>query len=258
MVQLSKTLLIARTTFREMLKSKILWNVGVIGLLMAILTYVSSEFTFGAPLRVAIDIGLASLSLSSYVITLLIGVSLIQKEEDSRTIYLIISRPASRTSFLVGKILGVVAFLALNVFLLCCCTVAIVLLLGGKISPLVATAMLFSVMEAVMLLCVVVLLSLVANPALTLMGAVLVLVAGHAVVETSGYAFVKSRPWLQQVLDFYHLVLPGFYRFNLKDLVLHQEAVSTGQVLYVTLYWLCYSCGLVSASAWILNRKNLD
>lgn len=258
MEQVQKTLVIARYTFLEMLKSKMLWNVALLGAFIAVCTYVASEFTFGVPTRVAIDLGLGSLSLSSYSIALLIGIGLIRKEEDSRTIYLIISRPVSRTTFLVGKVLGLIFFLILNLALLCLLTIGVLLMLGGGVDPLILTAMAFSMLEATLLLCVVVLLSLMVNQAIALMVSLILLVAGHAMGEVLVSSFVANRPWIKPIIEFYHLVLPGFYRFNLKDFVLYQKQIPFQQIALVFTYGVCYSLGLITASAWVLNRKNLD
>ncbi len=258
MLMFTKALIVARYTFQEMLKSKILWNVALLGFGIALMTFVAAEFTFGVPDRVALDLGLGSLTLSSYGITLLIGINLIRKEEESRTVYLIISRPVSRVAFLIGKMLGVSTFLVLNLFLLSLVTVGVVLSLGGNISSLALTAMFFSMLEAIMLLSVVVALSLLANQAIALMGAILLLVVGHAINETQSILYVQLRPWLSNVVELYHLVLPGFYRFNLKDLVLYQQELATDQIVRTFFYWLFYTTGLISCSAWILNRKNLD
>jgi ABC-2 type transport system permease protein len=256
--QFFKSYLIARYTFKEMLKGKILWNVAVFGFFIALLTYVATELTFGAPARVAIDLGLSSLSLSSYFISLFVGINLIRKEEESRTIYLIISRPVTRVSFLVGKILGVTSFLALNLLILSLLSLSVVLLIGGFITPLALWAMFFTMLESVLLLCVVVTLSLISNQAISLMGAILLLVVGHAVSETANYQYVVMRPWLKSVINLYHLVLPGFYKFNLKDLVIYQGSFSLEQIMRVILYWAFYSIGLISVASIIIKKKNLD
>lgn len=258
MSQLKQSLTIAQYTFKEMLKSKILWNVAILGLIISIATMIATEFTFGVPSRVALDLGLGSLSLSSYVIAILIGISIIKKEEESRTVYLIISRPVKRASFLIGKIIGVSGFLSLNLVLLSCVTIAVVLILGGTIDQLVLVSMFFSILEAILLLCIVVLFSLVSNAAITLMGAVLILVTGHAISETTQILYVTTKPWLKLIIDSFNIILPGFHRFNLKDLVLYQQDVPMNQIDLVIAYWFFYTFGVVCLSSWILNKKNLD
>jgi ABC-2 type transport system permease protein len=258
MSQVAKTYIVAKYTFKEMLKSKILWNVALLGLGIAVVTFVASEFTFGVPHRVALDLGLGSLSVSSYGIAILIGLGLIKKEEESRTIYLIISRPVSRVSFLAGKLLGVCSFLALNLFILSLITIAVVKFIGGEISSLVLFAMLFSCLESTLLLLVVVFLSLIANTALALMGSILVLISGHALAETTKILFVTTKPWLKTIVDALNFVFPAFHRFNLKDYVLYQNTIEVQQLLMVVFYWLAYVLGLFFLSALIINKKNMD
>jgi len=258
MSQLVKTWTVARYTFREMIKSKILWNVVLLGIVIAIITFVAAEFTFGVPHRVALDLGLGSLSVSSYGIAILIGIGLIKKEEESRTIYLIISRPVSRVSFLAGKLLGVSSFLVVNIFILSMVTIFVVKTMGGEISSLVLFAMLFSCLEATLLLLVVVLLSLIANTAISLMGSIMVLIIGHAIAETTKILFVTTKPWLKTVIDSMNFVFPALHRFNLKDYVLYQNTIETSQLLMVVGYWFAYMMGLFFLAALIINKKNMD
>lgn len=258
MRQLEKSLIIAKYTFREMLRSRILWNVVVLGAIIALMTFVATEFTFGVPQRVALDLGLGSLSISSYGIALLIGIGLIKKEEESRTIYLIISRPVSRISFLGGKLLGVSGFIVLNLLLLAFITLVIVSLLGGSITPITLFAILFSIFESILLLVLVVMFSLFSNTAIALMGAVLALVAGHAISDTAKILFVTTKPWLKMIVDGLNFIIPAFHRFNLKDYVLYQNTIEISQLLFVSTYWLFYVGGLFCLSSIIIMKKNMD
>jgi ABC-type transport system involved in multi-copper enzyme maturation permease subunit len=256
--QVAKSLVVARYTFHELLRSKILWNVLVLGLFIALATYVATELTYGVPQRVALDLGLASLSLSSYFIAILIGIGLIKKEEESRTIYLIISRPVHRISFLIGKLFGVSLFILLNLSLLSAVMIAVVLVLGGGADTLVYTSIIFSMLESVLLLTLVVLLSLISHQAIALMGSLLLLVVGHALGETGSIALVQATPWLKKVVSFLNYTLPNFYRFNLKDYVLYQQVIPLEQIFWVISYWLFYFLVLLISASLIISKKSMD
>ena len=101
MKELEKIYHIAKYTFVEIYKGKILYNVLLIGIGLILLTYVASEFTYGVPSRVALDFGLGTLYLSSVGIALFLGATLISKELENRTVYMILSRPLKRSSFLL-------------------------------------------------------------------------------------------------------------------------------------------------------------
>src|SRR5690606_33901991 len=148
------------------LKSKILLNVGFLGLGLLIVTYVASQFTYGTPTKVALDFGLGALSLSSVGIAIFFGANLLAKEIDQRTIHMIISRPVPRYAFIVGKLLGLCIVLAINVLLLSVLTISIYFLAGGHYDSLLSWSIIFTFLEAMLVLFVVILLSLITSQTL--------------------------------------------------------------------------------------------
>ena len=130
MRELSKISTIAKYTFREIIKSKILVNVLILGIVLLGATYVAFSFTYGEPARVALDFGLGMLTLSSVGIAIFIGVGLLSKEIESRTVYMIISRPVPRYAFITGKLLGLAGVLILNILLLTALTLSLYFLTG--------------------------------------------------------------------------------------------------------------------------------
>lgn len=254
----NKALVIAHYTFKELLKSKILLNVFVIGLGLMLAVYVATEFTYGVPERVAIDFGLGMLSVSSLAISLFLGVTLLSKEIESRTIYMIVSRPVSRNSFIIGKIMGLMGIQLINVFLLSSMTLASSYFLGGQMTPLLFWAVGFILVESFLLLLLVALVSLFANTVLTVLLCVVILVLGYAIPETKGLLFVQRRPLIGFLLDAYHFVLPAFYKLNLKDFVLYNKDLPLSYLIPSLGYGLIYSTAILFLIMAIFKRKNLD
>ncbi len=253
-----KIQIIAFYTFKELLKSKILINVFFVGLLLMVMTYVATEFTYGVPERVALDFGLGMLSLSSIAISLFLGVNLLSKEIDSRTVYMVIARPVPRYAFILGKIIGLVGIQFVNVFLLSLMTLVVTYVLGGNISSLILWAIGFTFLESILLLLVVVLMSLLANNILSSLISVVILLLGHAVKETQGVGFVQNNPFVKTILEIYHFILPGFYKLNLKDFVLYKTALPLEYLFSSLVYGLSYSAFLLLVIIFIFNRKNID
>ena len=255
---LDKILIISKTTFKEIWKSKILINVFFIGLAMMVVTFVATEFTYGVPERVALDFGLGMLSLSSIGISLFLGVGLLSKEIDSRTVYMVISRPVPRYSFILGKILGLMGIQIVNVFILSLMTISATLLLGGQISELLIWAIIFTLIESLMLLLVVVLISLLANTVLSVLLSVVLLLLGHIIRETQEISFVANNPILVKILDFYHFILPAFYKLNLKSEVIYKSQISSSYIVMSGGYGVLYSLFLLLMIVYFFNKKNLD
>ncbi len=258
MLSLSKIQTIALFTMRDILKSKILLNVFLIGLALMLLTYIAAEFTYGVPERVALDIGLGMLTISSLGIALFMGATLISKEIDSRTVYMIISRPVSRSSFILGKVVGLLAVLVINILLLSTMTLIATSLLGGKIDELVWWAIGFILIESLLLLLVVLFFSLISNTILSIIMSLVLLFLGHAIQDTQSLSFVQERPLLGTLLKIYHLFLPGFYKLNLKDYILYDQSLPFSYLSGSLIYGMAYSFFLIFIIITIFEKKNLD
>lgn len=253
-----KIYIIAFYTFKEILKSKILLNVFFAGIALMVVTYVATEFTYGVPERVTLDFGLGMLSLSSLGISLFLGVGLLSKEIDSRTVYMIIARPVPRYAFIVGKLIGLMGIQFINVLLLSLMTLAITSFLGGEMNSLIFWAIGFIFLESLMLLLVVVLMSLIANNILSTLISLVILLLGHAVKETQNVLFVKNNPAIEELLKFYHFVLPGFYKLNLKDFIIYKTSLPFSYLGSSLIYGMLYSAFLLCMIIFLFNRKNLD
>ncbi len=253
-----KILIVASYTFKEILKSKILLNVFFIGIGLMVVTYVATEFTYGVPERVALDFGLGMLSLSSLAISLFMGVSLLSKEIESRTVYMIISRPVSRFAFIIGKILGLLGIQFLNILILGTLTITTTVLMGGKIDPLTIWSIGFTFLESLMLLLLVVFVSLFANTILAVILSVVILLLGHSIRDTQQISFVQNTPLLNHALDAYHFILPAFYKLNLKDFVIYNKTLELSYLMQNLAYGVLYSVFLLLMIVFVFNRKNLD
>lgn len=254
----SKTLIIARYTLKEAIKSRILFITLLVGIAIMVVTYVATEFTYGVPEKVALDFGLGMLSLSSLGISLFLGATALSKEVESRTIYMVISRPVSRWKFIVGKIMGMIGMITINVMILSLMTLTCSYFLGGTIQELIFWAIGFNLLECILLVLLVMFFSLFSNSFLSSVAAFTILVLGHAAKDTQNLVFVQARPFIKTVLEFYHLVLPAFYKLNLKDFVIYNHKLPPAYMLQSALYGVSYSLFLFFIIIFIFNRKNLD
>lgn len=254
----SKFLVVAEFTFKELLKSKILLISCFIAFALVVLTFVATEFTFGVPEKISLEVGLSLLSLSSLGIALFMGIRLLPQELESRTVYMVISRPASRASFITGKIVGVIAVLFINILILSLTTMLMTFLIGGEITPLFYTCVIFNLFESILLLLVVVLFSLIINSTLAGAAAFLVLLLGHAVKQTQNLMFTENREIFQVLLKFYHFVLPAFHKLNFKDFVVYERTIPLDTQFSALAYGLLYSLAIYLLILLIFNKKNLD
>ena len=257
MIYRNKAFIVAYYTFQDLLKSKVLVNVVLIGLGLVLMSFVASEFTYGVPERVALDFGLGALSLSTVAIAILMGVGLVSNELESRTIYMTLSRPVSRMSFLLGKSLGMGLIFIINILILSALTIGFYLYLGGKLVPLILWSIAYTTLEAFICLFLVILFSLITNKALSVILALALYMSGHAVNANIIERF-KSSPMASFLLEKYHYILPGFNKLNIKDLVLYQENLEFSFLIQTLGYGCCYLLGLILLTCAIFERRDLD
>jgi ABC-type transport system involved in multi-copper enzyme maturation permease subunit len=100
------SLLIARNTFREATRDRVVAGVVVAGLALLALTQAASSLAMGESRRFTVDLGLSGISVLGLLVILLTGTSLVAKEVERRTIYNLLSRPITRPAYLVGKWIG--------------------------------------------------------------------------------------------------------------------------------------------------------
>src|SRR5512136_35955 len=106
---------IALNTFRENVRDKVLYNLVIFAFLLIASALILGELSIGQEVKIIVDLGLASVSLVGGMMAVFIGIGLVYKEIDRRTIYNIVSKPVERYQFLLGKFLGLLMTLSVNV-----------------------------------------------------------------------------------------------------------------------------------------------
>lgn len=249
---------IASITFKQLSQGRLLLNTGAVGLGLILLCLIATKFTYGVPHRVALDIGLGLLSLSSAIIALSLGVGLISKEIESRTIYVVLSRSVARETFLLGKFAGLIAVMGINILILGAATLTAFYVLGGRIDSLVLWAIFYILLEAELILLMTIFFSLFANKVLTIIITLTLWFLGHAIYDVLDSVYVNSIPWLKTLLEYYAYFFPAFYKINLKDFVLYEQTMPWSYLLNGTIYAAAYSVAIILFSCLIFNKKSLD
>ncbi|MDQ3181925.1 MAG: ABC transporter permease, partial [Acidobacteriota bacterium] len=106
---------IARNTFREAVRDRVLYNLVLFVLLITASAVFLGELTAGQEVRTIVNLGLNAMLLFGVFISIFVGVSLVSKEIERRTIFAIFSKPIGRGEFIVGKYLGLCLTLLVNV-----------------------------------------------------------------------------------------------------------------------------------------------
>ena len=251
-------LTVTKFTFIEVYRSKLMVSLLFLALGLIVITYVASQFTYGASAKISLDVGLGVLSISNLIIAIFIGATLLSKEIEQKTLYMIISRPVTRAAFITGKILGLSSVLFLNSLVLGVLSALLYVNNGGVIQNLFWWTLYFSFLEALTVLIFAVFFSLITNTTLSVVYSIGIFIVGHAINETSKTFFLKASVLLKGILNISFFVIPNFYRLNLKDFLLYQQDISLNYLISTQLYIYLYLIALMTTVILIFKNKNLD
>lgn len=245
-------------SFKQLMQSKLLYSAFVLSLIILFLVYVSYQFTFGVPGRVALEVGLGFMSLSSYALSLFMGVTLIGSEKKNRTLYMILSRPVARWSYLAGKVKGGSLFLLIYLAIVAFFISLSLYFLKIDISFSYILTLLFLYLEGVLILMMTVFFSLILAPAFSLMASLIFLLVGHSLGDLLMTTQVRENPLLSPILKIVDAIIPNFYRFNLKDHLFYNAFPDSQTLWYNFWYGLIYIVLFYLLSSMIFKKLNLD
>lgn len=109
---MGRILAVAINTFREAVRDRVLYGVLGIATFVLVFTLVLAEVSLDQQKRIVLDVGLASISLFSVLVSVFLGSSLLYKEIERKTLYVILPKPIHRYEFLLGKYFGIVLTVA--------------------------------------------------------------------------------------------------------------------------------------------------
>src|SRR5688500_6910036 len=126
---------VALHVFRDSVRDKVLYSIVAFAVLLMAVSYLIGQLTAGEDLKIIKDLGLAAMSLLGLFIAIFIGVGLVAKEMDRRSIYAVLVKPVRRHEFIIGKYLGLVGTLVVNLAVMAAAYYVVLVYMGWKLHP---------------------------------------------------------------------------------------------------------------------------
>jgi hypothetical protein len=248
---------IALNTFREGIRDRILYLLLAFALLIIGASRFVSLLTVGDESKIIKDLGLSAISLFGLLTAVFVGVSLVFKEIEKRTVLTLLAKPVSRWQFVAGKYAGLLAVLGLNVVLMSAVLAGILLFRGESPLPLLPAELLILV-ELALITAFAILFSSFSNPVLSAVGTAAVYVAGHL---SWSFDLLKKRlpPGAGRALcDALHAAIPNLDRLDLKAAAVHALPLPPGEPLWAGLYGVAYSVAVLVVASWLFGRRDFS
>jgi len=247
---------IAKNTFRETIRDKILYGILAFAFLFLGMTIFFGSISLGEDIKVVKDFGLAGIYIFSVIIAIFLGTSLVYKEIEKKTLYIIFSKPVKIYEFIVGKFFGLWISVTLNVLLMTIVYFIIVKIKGGGFDLISLYAILLLIFELAIFVAVTILFSSVTTPLAGAIFAIIILYIGHSLATIKQYA-IKSGQFMRIVIDGAYYIFPNLEKFNLRNSVVHEVSPSSGQIIYPILYSILYVVILLWASSLAIKKQDL-
>jgi len=250
---------IARNTFREAVRDRVLYNLIAFAVLMSAAAILVGKISINIERLVVINLGLTAVSLFGIVISIFIGIGLVSKEIEKRTLYTVLSRPVRRWEFILGKFFGLAGTLAVNAFFMAIGVFGALLYVSRhfeRADAWLLVALYFIVLQFIIITALALLFSSFSSPLLSAVFAFSLFVIGSFAEDLRGFAAMTTgiARWL--ALGSAYLV-PNFSALNVIGSVAHAQPVSGQLVIYNTAYALIYATMVLSAAVVIFEHRNL-
>jgi ABC-type transport system involved in multi-copper enzyme maturation permease subunit len=253
----ARILSISLNTFRENLREKLLYNLLIFALLMIGSSILLSRLTLGDYHRLILDLGLASINIFGVLIAIFVGISLVSKEIDKKTIYTIISKPVPRYAFLLGKYLGLVITLLANTIVMIIGLLIVLQVMDVPITALLFKSLAMIFIELMVITAVALLFSTFTSSTLSAIFPLAIYVIGHLSADLKTFGD-KLETMGRGVVNALYYVMPNLERFNLKGHVTNHVDVPTTDLLLTLAYGLSYTAMLLLLSAMIFQRRDFQ
>ena len=250
-----KIKVIAMTTFRELIREKFFLVIVFGAVFMIALSLLLGQLSFDESQKILADIGLTAVQISSLGLALFTGSYMLSREIEKQTCLLMLSRPISRNEFLLGKFGGIVILIsALNVTL----PLALLALLNRwDLAQHMAQVVLSIWLEALVILSLVFMFSVVLRPVLAVMVGVVIFLSGSWLEDMAYFAKRSKDTFFQAASEVAKWILPNFYRFNWKNYFFLEKGVASAEVGQMVLHYVPWISIFLVIAIILFRRKDI-
>jgi ABC-type transport system involved in multi-copper enzyme maturation permease subunit len=250
---------IARNTFREAVRDRVLYNLVLFVLLLSIGAVFLGAASASQDAKIIVDFGLTATLLFGAFIAIFVGVGLVWKEMERRTLYAIFAKPVGRTEFLLGKYLGLCVTLAVNLVVMGAGLTLVLLAIRALSIPLAlvlwsTVALIY--LELTVLTAVALLFSAFSSPVFALFASLAVFLIGHFTADLKALATLFDAAAPRAALVALHYALPNLSTFVVITPAAHGVGPSADYMVTALAYAVAWDVALLAAAALAFARRD--
>ncbi len=248
---------IALNTFKEAVRSKILYLFFIFGIIMLFGSRVISLLAIDDPVKIIKDFGLGSIHFFSVLIVIVLGIDLVNKEIERKTIYNILSKPIKRYQFLLGKLIGMMLTIFIVMLIMFIAFLAMLLVRTGTLHIEYSGVIFMIFLECIVLTSFALLFSTVSSQIFSTIFTLAIFMAGHSTFALKMLkGFLDNRGIGAFLCDVLYYLLPNLSNFNIKNDIVHNVTIGFDIYAQATVYALVYSSLVFLLSLYAFSKRN--
>jgi Cu-processing system permease protein len=260
---------IAVNVFRESVRDKVLYNLVLFAVVMIGASYLIGQLTAGQDIKIIKDLGLAAISVFGLFIAVFIGIGLVSKEVDRRSIYSLLAKPIHRQQLVLGKYCGLTLTLAVNIAVMAAALYAVLFYMSWGVpetiaqswdAPALDPALLKAValifVELMLVTAIALFFSTFSTPMLSAAFTFGLFIVGHFSSDLRNFQDAVDSPAAARVARGLYWVLPNLAQFDIKADVVHGQTVPLGYMAVAVGYAACYIAMLLVIAMLVFARRD--
>jgi Cu-processing system permease protein len=243
-------------TFRENLRDKILYNLLFFALLLIGVSVLLADLTIMEHSKMVTDVGLAAINLVGVIIAIFVGIGLVSKEIERRTVYTIMARPISRAQFILGKYLGLVFTLLVNIVIMFTVYLTILWMYQVPVHWSLLQAVQLIFVELLLVTALALFFSTFSTSTLSAIMTLGLYVVGHLTTDLRGLAEKSPSEMIKAVVTGLYYLCPNLELLNVKGQAASGIAVALSYQGLASAYGLVYASLLLTGACLIFQRRD--
>jgi Cu-processing system permease protein len=263
------TAAIAVNVFRESVRDKVLYNLVLFAILMIGASYLLGQLTAGQDVKIIKDLGLSATSVFGLFIAIFMGIGLVSKEVERRSVYSLLPKPIHRYQLILGKYAGLALTLVVNVAMMTVAFYAVLAYTGWGVSPAVEElwgapaidpallkAIGLIVVELLVIVAIALFFSTFSTPILSAALTFGLFIVGHFSTDLRNFDQVVDSPAAVRLAQTLYWVLPNLAQFDVKSQVVHGQPVSLTYMALAAGYAALYTAMLLTIAVYVFSRRD--
>jgi ABC-type transport system involved in multi-copper enzyme maturation permease subunit len=247
---------IAANTVRDAVRNRVLYILVFFAVVMIATSVMLATLSYVERERILQDVGFSAIRFFGAAIAIFMGVGLIQREVERRTVYTILSKPVTRARFLAGKYLGLVATLWLQLAIMVAAFVLVSLATGAPLAAGHAIALGLVALELAVIVAFATLFSSFATPFLAACYSVGLYLVGHLTRDLRGLGAASDSAAVQQVTVWIHRVFPDLSALNRGIEAVHGLPIPLPEVGFALLMGVAWCLGFLLVAVMVFERRD--